>query len=242
MERCLSPLHRPAWRDKFNLRLIWNDLSDEAQKVFLRHTYQFESEGQLEVCMRGEAPYWKYPAMRRLFYEHQLQSPLVMWFDDDSYIRATAPNHWFESVEAVMRGPTKCAMLGGKYNIRLRGNQHLFIRDQPWYNGKPVEKGQPVTFITGGWWAIRTDVLQKYDWPPANFEHNGGDVMLGELCRQHNLHMINFHEHVGVNCDHTGKMSTAPRRGFSQRPIGTDYKRPESRNWMDILDGTGAHS
>jgi len=164
----------------------------------------------------------KYPMMRRLLYDPtwpKLQD-YVMWFDDDSCITSKIPMNWFWCLDADIE---RADMLGSLYSICLTGNQHLWIRDQPWFNHKPVEKNQKVTFATGGWWVIRSSILKKFNWPVPELRHRGGDVMLGELCRQHHLRLENRHYEVAINADDKLRDSKSPRRGFDSKPIGSDY-------------------
>jgi len=115
------------------------------------------------------------------------------------------------------------AMLGEVWRYGLGGNQHLWVRDQPWYAGKPVPAGHKVKFVTGGWWTIRTEVIRKYDWPVPELDHRGGDVMLGELFRQQELGMKHFNHGVAINADAAGVSSRSPKRGYDSRPIGYSY-------------------
>jgi hypothetical protein len=94
-------------------------------------------------------------------------------------------------------------------------------------------------FITGGWWTIRTDIIRKWHWPTLDIKHNGGDMMLGELCRQQNYKMKNFDHGVGINAKMgSERASSAPRRGRSTKLVGELYQRP-SPNWQEtLLTGT----
>lgn len=172
----------------------------------------------------GVSPYYKYPLMRRMLHTYKPTTPYVMWFDDDSWIHPDAPRDFFDQIAAKMQ---RYDLIGVPYHMYLRGNQKQFIEDQPWYNGKPVRS--KIDFITGGWFTIRTELLIRHDWPPANFEHNGGDVMLGELCHQHDYRIGYWSRGLCINANGSGKCSTARRRGVSQQPIGTDYSPPRSQ-------------
>jgi hypothetical protein len=178
----------------------------------------------------------------------------TMWFDDDSWILPDAPQNWFDSVSAAMEDAD---MIGSIWRMRsgFIGAQPEFIRNQPWYAGKPVRLGMRTPFVTGGWWTIRTEILQRWDWPPDVRFHNGGDMMLGELCRQQGYRLRQFTTGLGINTKDR-KCSTAPRRGFSEKMLGYDYpfgdrwstpasttripvKLPEEGlvNWLDVLEG-----
>lgn len=127
------------------------------------------------------------------------------------------PHDWLRLVEQTVENAD---MIGSVYTIRLQGRQETWIMDQPWYTGLPVRRSQRVAFCTGGWWAIRTEVLQKFQWPPPELVHRGGDVMLSELCRQQQLRISDFSEGVAINANAEGVAARAPRRGFDSHPIG----------------------
>lgn len=163
----------------------------------------------------------KYPMMRRLFYAARPLARFVMWFDDDSCINPdTDVNVWLGRLAQQL-----CAykMLGSVHKDRFSGNQQDWIKAQSWYGGK--EPGAFAQFAAGGWWTIHSDVLTQFDWPPPTFKHRGGDVMLGELLRQHNLPLGHFRDGVWINANEQGVESQSTRRGRAEPPIGHDYRR-----------------
>lgn len=162
---------------------------------------------------------YKYPMMRRLLYDRPLESELTMWFDDDSCIvEQTNVDDWFARIQQQMHAYT---MLGSVYRERFVGNQVEWIKHQPWYNNK--EPGAYTQFAAGGWWVIRTGTLLQFDWPPAELKHRGGDVMLGELLRQHSLQLGHFRDGVWINANEIGVESQSTRRGDDELPIGYYY-------------------
>jgi hypothetical protein len=229
-KRLLDSLDRPQWQDKFVLRLGLNNVPDETNRVIPLGT----------SCFHGQPPHYKYPLMRVIVHGGDnigpIDTPYFMWFDDDSWITNNAPKNWFEIVAQLMR---QCDMLGKIYFMNLRGNQHQWVEDQPWYNNIAVKPKQKMNFITGGWWCIKTEILKKWDWPPAGDWHNGGDVMLGALCQQQGYKMKNFEQHVAINANDSGKASTATRRGTSTVPLGADYDREAvitpAGDWQALL-------
>jgi hypothetical protein len=165
----------------------------------------------------------KYPMMRRLFHDpdNLIKTPYVMWFDDDSFLRTeecTNFEGWLTEITGYMRD---CAMIGAIYKIGSVGNQKSYVEDQPWYNGKPVES--KFTFVTGGWWCLRSEIISQFDWPIPALDHRGGDALLGELLRQHEGRLKQFTRHVAINADNKGQQCKAPRRGYDSKPIGFDY-------------------
>lgn len=162
---------------------------------------------------------YKYPMMRRLFHDKPITAPLTMWFDDNSYIDPDIDTEvWLSRVRTQM---AHCAAIGSVYTQGLIGNQAAWIKSQPWFNGK--EPTPYVKYISGGWWVAQTDVLRRFDWPPPEVKHYGGDVMFGELLRQHDLQLCHFRDGVMIQVNESGVESASPRRGFDATPVGFDY-------------------
>lgn len=233
-ERLLKSLYRPAWLDKIEVRIGCNSCSMRTMEVIRSYTGNWvghEGQGRL---LDSERTWWsetninKYPMMRWMLYSKPVTTPYVMWFDDDSWIDPAAPDSFFEQVAAFMEHPApddgRCPdMIGAVWQMRLGGNQHRWIEDQAWYTGKAVPKQSLVDFCTGGWWTIRYDLLQRWNWPDPQIDHNGGDCMLGALIRQQGYKMRNYTAHLAINADQSGKCSSAKRRGTSQFPVGWHY-------------------
>lgn len=162
---------------------------------------------------------YKYPMMRRLFYSEPIVAPFTMWFDDDSCIVPdTDVDVWLTRIRQQMQAYT---MLGSVHKERLIGNQSGWVKEQHWYNGR--EPQAYTQFAAGGWWTIRTDVLTRFNWPTTVFKHRGGDVMLGELLRQHNLPLGHFRDNLWINANAFGVESQSTRRGQPELPIGYDH-------------------
>lgn len=209
------------WRhdDKLRFHIGLNDVC-EATKATVK---KFSGDDPQVHVYAGKAPYYKYPIMRTMFQNELSQdkpADYFMWFDDDSYILPDAPDTFFDDVAYRLVVPD---MLGSIWYIGLTLAQQAFISAQPWYTARPLPLTTGFPFITGGWWAIKSEIVKKHGWPPPYLEHNGGDVLLGALCHQQNYEMCNYTAGVGINCDDSGRCSSAPRRGFSQPPIGTNY-------------------
>lgn len=263
-ERLLESLNREVWFPHIDIRVGMNNVSG-GTRAFV---HDYANRMPITDVFVGNSPYYKYPLMRRMFRDHAeatldggcspsginrwthpaIMSPYTMWFDDDSWVlpaALTSSNSlgepsWLNLVKQKLQTHE---MIGAPYYKHLRGMQHRFIEDQPWYNGQPVKYQQKVSFITGGWFAIHTRILMQHDWPPANFKHNGGDVMLGEMCRQHGYKLGRFTRGLAINADASGDCSSAKRRGSSQAPIGVGYVRPKPKpvpTLFDVLDGKHA--
>jgi hypothetical protein len=157
--------------------------------------------------------------MRQMFHSKPIETPYVMWFDDDSYIKDVS---LLTQVEAQM---ADCDMLGSVYTIPYGNDQKEWCKTQPWYTGKPLS--DKPRFATGGWWCIKTDVLKRFDWPTPELKHCGGDVALGILISQNDLKLKHFNKGVAINANAQGKESAAERRGASktEKPIGKGFTK-----------------
>jgi hypothetical protein len=139
----------------------------------------------------------KYPLMRRMFSEEPAvfdTSEFIMWLDDDSYFDGVTDNWWNE----VYRSLRINMVVGLRHYISARGNQAVGIAEQPWYTGKEIPKRHRFEFATGAWWAARSSFIKMWDYPFPEVYHNGGDSILGELCRQQDASIGDFKE--GAQC------------------------------------------
>jgi hypothetical protein len=183
----------------------------------------------------------KYPIMRYMFFDENnpITSPWTMWFDDDSFVKDT--KEFFFTLEKTINRLEKTAappaMYGQTWFMNLGGNQHYWVKDQPWYRGKEVEPTRKVRFCTGGWWCTKTDVIQQLNWPVPEIDHRGGDVMLGEALRQLDLPLKHYHSHVAINADQSGNDCKSPRRGFDSKPVGWNYEPGGTRVVKDATEG-----
>ena len=162
----------------------------------------------------------KYPMMRYLLDDggHAFSgssAERVMWFDDDSFIRprsADLVSFWLQAAAASAFHDVN----GYPYSTQTTEAWREAVKRQSWYAGQ--EPLAYVKFITGGFWIAPRQFLRRYDYPFPDLFHNGGDVILGELVRQHNGTFGTFrHEHVGINADLAGAESKAKRRGLSTK-------------------------
>ena len=184
-------------------------------------TGAIQAWGGPAVIYKSEVNRFKYPIMRKMLYDpvRLLASPYVMWFDDDSYLN-DPPADWWDRLNGVME---KADIVGGLYKMPFQGQQAEAIKHQPWFKGKPVTNGSRFLFITGGWWCGRYAILKQWDYPWLALKHNGGDSMLGELCRQQDYRLRQFNQCVKINADMGGNTCKAPRRGISQRALWANW-------------------
>lgn len=161
----------------------------------------------------------KYPMMRRLFYDIPIQTEFVMWFDDDSFIRPTAPADFFRQTAVEV---SQLDFRGKRYRITKAPGQMEWLRAQPWFTpDAQADADRMFQFCTGGWWVGRTRLLRQWNYPWPELRHNGGDVMLGQLARCQRWRRNDGHvPHVAINADAEGRESKADRRGLNTSPIG----------------------
>lgn len=218
MQRCLGQLVRLS-PHMFRLRLGANALSPASSDVFWSLTARARP-GLVEMQDLDSDNRKKYPVMRNLFRAVPLQTPWVMWFDDDSGVAADVDptDRLCKAVSHAIQ--EKADVMGSVWSQPVSEAQREWIKLQAWYGGK--EPQPKVNFCTGGWWLARAEVLRKYDWPPEDFLHRGGDVMFGELCRQQGLRMVNCPDKSGllINADDDGRECRSKKRGFNSFPIG----------------------
>jgi len=219
-ERLLQSLYRLQSGEQYDLRVGLNAVSVATADIVKQYAEMMPMQALL-----GDPPYYKYPLMRRLFHQQPIETPFTMWFDDDSWLRESATARFFPAVVDAMQ---VADMLGAMYYWpHLTANERRFIEDQPWYTGVSIPGTVP--FITGGWWVIRTAILQQHRWPIDELQHDGGDVMLGEMCHQQGYRMAEWKKDVAINADDRGRCSRAPRRGASGKTprCGRAYQRPQ---------------
>ncbi len=207
--RLLDSLNNPAWEGLFNFRIGLNNVGDKTAALI--------KNVNTELIITGDPPYYKYPMMRRLFYEKPITTKYVMWFDDDSCFSSNVNPDIFIKIEQALQ---QYHMVGLKARCRLQGKQAENIRKEPWYNYKPMSTGFWVSFCSGAWWAARFDFLSKHNWPIPSLEHRGGDVLLGALCYQHDYTIGSFKDGIFIGANASGKWDSYPRRGCNQQPWG----------------------
>jgi hypothetical protein len=213
--RVMESLSREAWMPQLDLRVGSNAVSAEVRDYLGEFGKRWTGGW---TWIDSSTNRFKYPMMRELLRRQPLRE-YCMWFDDDSAILPSAPPNWFQRVAEKMANADMVGSLWAKKAAAKRE----FYEQQPWYRGKPA--CARVIFATGGWWTIRSEVLMRFDWPPPDMLHNGGDMALGELLRQNNLRLARFDSHLAINADDSLRCSSAKRRGISQPDYGTDKWR-----------------
>ena len=219
--RCVSSI-APYVGDRAELRVGLNTVGGKTRKMV---NSQAGPGGAISKVYDYGENILKYPMMRRMFHDPDapIKTPYIMWFDDDSFVKPDASQQrpWLDIVSEAI---SQADMLGSVYSLNYRGDQHKWIAAQPWYAGKAARP--KASFATGGWWCIRTEVVQQYNWPPEALQHRGGDVMLGELLRQQDRTLKQFRTGVAINANDAGQESKAARRGHDETPIGVAFVEP----------------
>jgi len=227
-DRCLSSIvSRCRMPEVKTVRVGLNAVAPITRKLVCDLLRKLPMSLGVMVFDAGEANRLKYPMMRKMFASGML-GEFTMWFDDDSAIQSKASTTWFDTALAVAKNRD---LVGKIYMQRPVGHQAENIKKQPWYTGKELKKGDWFKFVTGGFWIARTSILKKWDYPFSAIRHNGGDVMLGELCRQQGLKVFNF--------DHDVLINTAKRRGESMPPVWSAVLEPPEDHHdfeLDVYD------
>ena len=211
-ERCLRPISK-LYSIGAQVRLGCNEVSKNTESVI---SSLFPLSDNLTI-IKADPQIYKYPMMRALFNAKRIDTDFVMWFDDDSYIKAGDPIKWLQHVESSML-TNKADMLGSIYCIPTTPRQKEWRRLHcSWF--KENLYSNKSTFATGGWWTIKSSILNKFDWPHPLLKHRGGDVLMGDLLKHQSFNLFKFNEGVAINADENGKESASKRRGFDESPV-----------------------
>lgn len=222
--RCLTSLSRVLPGPVVDIRLALNDVSMTSRRIIEEWSAEVARGGIPVRLFWSTANRFKYPMMRRMFRQvDRPLAPLVMWLDDDTWFDPAADEKWWDAALAALRG---AEMVGQFWRFPFPLTRQRFFKTMPWWGNRPIRRhnGSPVSwFIQGAWWLARSKTLLKYDWPHPALRHCGGDSMLGELLYQQDLPTHAFDSLLHINADATGRKSSAPRRGHTERPLGFDY-------------------
>jgi hypothetical protein len=223
--RCLSP-RLLALLPRADIRVAMNACGQNT----VRYAEGLVQAGKITSLTKNVENRCKYPVLRDMLYgADAIQSPYLMWFDDDSCLvdNGQSPHDWLTGVEQLME---KHVLIGSRYTRRFMGNQHLWVAAQPWYREHPpVVQRYRSSFMTGGWWVAQTEMLRRFNWPQPELKHNGGDQILGCIIEQQGLPSCHFNQGVWINASKAGEESGALRRGVNDPPLGTDYIPPTVR-------------
>jgi hypothetical protein len=167
-------------------------------RAFLQQ--QLDDHFKSAAVIEQPANLFKYPMMRKMFKHAPITAPVTMWFDHDSYIEPdTNTDNWLTRVVRQLSG---CDMIGSVRKNSLSTEQTAWVNAQSWKTDDCVSRY--VQYVNGSWWAVKTSVLNEYDWPPTNLQQKGGDILLGELFRQQNRRLCHFRDGVRINVNDAG--------------------------------------
>jgi GT2 family glycosyltransferase len=195
-ERFLTSLYQQTSPTLFRLRAGLNEVVPETLQLFQSYRERY---GNIDLFIEPKNRF-KNPLMRRMFTEQPLTSRWVIWFDDDSYV--SRPD-WLSRLATRIETKTAVAQWGQTYGLwRTDEEIHDFIQNAPWYRQQPLLRGQNLDgqdayefrFATGGFWAMKSDVIGQLDWPDPRLIHANEDFLLGEALRQ-NGHTIGLWEY-----------------------------------------------
>lgn len=204
--RVMAPFRDPGLLAQADLRVGLNECSEETAYVVGKVV--LDSPRSLVISATPQL--FKYPMMRSLLGAATLRK-VVMWFDDDACPADGYAKDWIQRLLNVFQS-TGAQMMGSFRSIGLTEAQQSWISSRQWYNGKWPSRR--VTFCQGSWWMAQSSILIRHGWPDQDIVHNGGDVMLGELCRQHGYKMVNHSTGMCINADESGKADSSKRRGL----------------------------
>lgn len=206
-QRVLNEPMRQLAKFDIDFRFGLNAVGEQTKQFVRRQAALFFKNAAI---LESQQNLLKYPTMRKLLYARDVTAPFVIWFDDDSCLAPdVVADTWFSRLSAQM---SACDVAGSVRRSRLPDDQRQWIADQRWYRGKPFLPY--ISFVSGGWWAARTALIREFDWPPAELRQKGGDVALGELCRQQELAVAHFRDGVWISANDDGIESAAPRRQY----------------------------
>lgn len=229
--RCLSSLYQHMPVALFKLRFGMNDVPDDAANPILAF---LEDKPNVERVYKAQPQIYKYPMMRRMFYDEELplSTDWVMWLDDDSHVMrsdfaqriGTLVDAFYDAKSDVYPNGYRC--FGKVYYWHLRGKQWDWVKRASWYSNRQFPKDKSkrppmdkIDFCTGGAWLITRSALMDCDWPDPRLRHRGGDIMLGAALYQRGYGMTQgdsrgrFHDVV--------RISDAKKRGFDEPIAGT---------------------
>jgi hypothetical protein len=131
-----------------------------------------------------------------------------MWFDHDSYLDSEIDlDAWLGRVKKHLIGC--CDMIGSVQKSKLSAEQADWAAAQEWFD-QTCDK-QYLDYAIGSWWAIKTEVLYRYDWPTTDLKQKEGDLMLGTLFKHQGLSLCHLREGVRINANDVGVEAAAPR-------------------------------
>jgi hypothetical protein len=203
-KRCLQGIIATVRPELFELRIGLNEVSPAT----LEYVEQLKKKHSNIRTFKADKNICKYPMMTRMFNEQPITTKWLIWFDDDSWI---VDSKWLSRLDQLI-GCTGGDMYGRLYFWHYTEGEVRWAKAASWFRGKAFDtrRGLPIVkFMTGGFWAIKTETLKLLHWPDPRLINNGGDTALGEACHQSSLKLVECYFGIRIN---DGK-----RRGVSQK-------------------------
>jgi ADP-heptose:LPS heptosyltransferase/GT2 family glycosyltransferase len=217
--RCLTAIQNTTTRDSVELRVYCNNVCLDTQELCKK----LFNDGVVSVIYSSDKNKFKYPCMREMFHDEKfpIKTKWVLWFDDDTMCD-TDPL-WFDKLCSVINSTSiadsNFGMLGPIYHYALQDRHANWIKQGKWYkgrqfrdkSGKESVNANKIFFVTGSFWALKTEALKKADVPDERLSHNGGDICIGEQVWQNGYNLKSWNGDKKIVC-----WSSTARRGANQ--------------------------
>ncbi len=200
-QRFLTNLYRYTRANSFSLRIGLNAAC--AETVELAYAVAREHEN---IWIHPEpGNIFKSPLMAKLFSLKPIDTDWVIWFDDDSF---PYRGDWLPGLRLKMETQPGIDVWGDLFFIDADQAAVQFISTASWFRGKPFNHLNPsggwserplLSFVTGGFWAVRTEVLKALQWPDPRLVQTEDDYMFGEALRQNGYRMGRYKSGVRIN-------------------------------------------
>ena len=217
--RCITAIKNTTNKQDLDFRVYCNNVCAPTYEM-CKLLY---NEGVISTIYESKENKFKYPCMREMF--HDAAMPIttkwVVWFDDDSM--CDVDPLWFDKMCSTINAATiadaNFGMLGPIYHFSMQPKHADWIKKADWYRGKQFRdrsgktavNGNKVFFVTGSFWAMKTEAITKANIPDVRLTHNGGDVCIGEQMWQNGYTFKNWNGDKKIVC-----WSSTARRGTSQ--------------------------
>jgi hypothetical protein len=215
VRRLLESFEKFSDTSLFSLRVGLNAVCSETEKV----VREFQRKNGKVYVSTSRKNIFKIPMMRRLLHERRVETAWTIWCDDDTYFTRA---DWLHRLALKIEGAPNIDMWGWMHVVWITENETLdWMRRAPWYRRRPFHKGTDLEgrravelrFATGGFWAIKTEVLYKLDWPDPRLVQGGDDFILGEALHQNGCKIGNFKHGVAISAAERRNPS-APEHSF----------------------------
>jgi hypothetical protein len=206
-----------------DVRIGLNAVSTATRQFVNEFAANFARESGIPVRLFiPERNVYKYPIMRRMFYDEQWPlAEKVLWLDDDTYF--LNPSDWHAKYWPQV---SVSELLGQIWKLRSEGERDKWFENQRWYDHLMPQlldsrtKKRIYRFCQGSFWIADVAKLKQWDWPSVELRHCGGDSALGELARHQKWKIVHFDYGVRINADNEGRHSKAVRRGYTEPVLG----------------------